>query len=108
MGSEGTTGLSLIVSCGDYKQTLDLLNGLKGGIGATATDGNDTVYKVSTVDMDTRSHTRVAVKIFHTLAEEGISIQMISTSEIEVSVSTDEKHMEPATRVLYKALGLGK
>jgi len=54
-----------------------------------------------------RSHVGVAAKIFRTLAEEGINIQMISTSEIKVSVLIDEKYMELATRVLHKAFNLG-
>ena len=108
VGSEGTTDFSFTVPRGDYKQTLDLLNGLKNSIGATAIDGDDTVCKVSAVGMGMRSHAGVAAKIFRTLAEEGINIQMISTSEIKVSVLIDEKYMELATRVLHKAFDLGK
>ncbi len=108
VGSEGTTDFSFTVPRGDYKQTLDLLNGLKDSIGATAIDGDDTVCKVSAVGMGMRSHAGVAAKIFRTLAEEGINIQMISTSEIKVSVLIDEKYMELATRVLHKAFDLGK
>lgn len=106
-GNEGTTDFSFTVPRGDYKQTLDLLNGLQESIGAAEIAGDDTVCKVSVVGMGMRSHVGVASKIFRTLAEEGINIQMISTSEIKVSVLIDEKYMELATRVLHKAFDLG-
>ncbi|STZ76697.1 aspartate kinase [Bergeriella denitrificans] len=107
IGNEGTTDFSFTVPRGDYKQTLTLLSNLKDSIGATEVNGDDTVCKVSAVGMGMRSHVGVASKIFRTLAEEGINIQMISTSEIKVSVLIDEKHMELATRVLHKAFDLG-
>ena len=106
VGDEGTTDFSFTVPRGDYKQTLDLLNQLKNTIGATAINGDDTVCKVSIVGLGMRSHVGVASKMFRTLAEEGINIQMISTSEIKVSVLIDEKYMELATRVLHKAFDL--
>ena len=108
VGNEGTTDFSFTVPRGDYKQTLELLRGLKDSIGATDVNGDDTVCKVSAVGMGMRSHVGVASKIFRTLAEEGINIQMISTSEIKVSVLIDEKYMELATRVLHKAFDLDK
>ena len=106
-GAEGTTDFSFTVSRGDYRHTLDLLQSVQEGIGAADIDGDDTVCKVSAVGLGMRSHVGVAAKIFRTLAEEGINIQMISTSEIKVSVLIDEKYMELATRVLHKAFDLG-
>ncbi|PSJ79315.1 aspartate kinase [Neisseria iguanae] len=108
VGSEGTTDFSFTVPRGDYKATLSLLNDLKDSIGAADIDGDDTVCKVSVVGMGMRSHVGVAAKIFRTLAEESINIQMISTSEIKVSVLIDEKYMELAARVLHKAFELEK
>ncbi|WP_416192200.1 aspartate kinase [Neisseria sp. CCUG12390] len=108
VGSEGTTDFSFTVPRGDYKATLSLLNNLKDSIGAADIDGDDTVCKVSVVGMGMRSHVGVAAKLFRTLAEESINIQMISTSEIKVSVLIDEKYMELATRVLHKAFELEK
>ncbi|ATD64536.1 aspartate kinase [Neisseria weixii] len=108
VGSEGTTDFSFTVPRGDYKAILSLLNNLKDSIGAADIDGDDTVCKVSVVGMGMRSHVGVAAKIFRTLAEEGINIQMISTSEIKVSVLIDEKYMELATRILHKAFELEK
>ncbi|MDO5639734.1 MAG: aspartate kinase [Neisseria sp.] len=107
VGEEGTTDFSFTVPRGDYKPTIELMEKLKEGLGATAIDGNDTVCKVSIVGLGMRSHVGVASKMFRTLAEEGINIEMISTSEIKVSVLIDEKYMELATRVLHKAFDLG-
>lgn len=106
VGSEGTTDFSFTVPRSDYKQTLALFAELQSSLGATEVAGDDTVCKVSVVGMGMRSHVGVASKIFRTLAEEGINIQMISTSEIKVSVLIDEKYMELATRVLHKAFDL--
>ena len=107
VGAEGTTDFSFTVPRSDFKATLELLKGLQESIGATEINGDDTVCKVSIVGMGMRSHAGVASKMFRTLAEEGINIQMISTSEIKVSVLIDEKYMELATRVLHKAFELG-
>ena len=106
VGAEGTTDFSFTVPRGDYRQTLDLMNGLKDSLGAAEVNGDDTVCKVSIVGVGMRSHSGVAATMFRSLAEEGINIQMISTSEIKVSVLIDEKYMELATRVLHKAFGL--
>ena len=106
VGAEGTTDFSFTVPRGDYRQTLDLMNGLKESLGAAEVNGDDTVCKVSIVGVGMRSHSGVAATMFRSLAEEGINIQMISTSEIKVSVLIDEKYMELATRVLHKAFGL--
>ena len=106
VGAEGTTDFSFTVPRGDYRQTLDLMNGLKESLGAAEVNGDDTVCKMSIVGVGMRSHSGVAATMFRSLAEEGINIQMISTSEIKVSVLIDEKYMELATRVLHKAFGL--
>ena len=106
VGAEGTTDFSFTVPRGDYRQTLDLMNSLKESLGAAEVNGDDTVCKVSIVGVGMRSHSGVAATMFRSLAEEGINIQMISTSEIKVSVLIDEKYMELATRVLHKAFGL--
>ncbi|ASP16326.1 aspartate kinase [Neisseria sp. 23W00296] len=106
VGAQGTTDFSFTVPRGDYKPTLDLMNGLKSDLGAAEVNGDDTVCKVSIVGVGMRSHAGVAAQMFRALAEEGINIQMISTSEIKVSVLIDEKYMELATRVLHKTFGL--
>ena len=106
VGAEGTTDFSFTVPRGDYRQTLDLMNGLKESLGAAEVNGDDTVCKVSIVGVGMRSHSGVAATMFRSLAEEGINIQMISTSEIKTSVVIDEKYMELAVRTLHRAFGL--
>ncbi|MDP1634671.1 MAG: ACT domain-containing protein, partial [Gallionellaceae bacterium] len=75
-------------------------------IGARAVVGDNKAAKVSVVGVGMRSHVGIASKMFRTLAEEGINIQMISTSEIKISVVIDEKYLELAVRVLHKAFNL--
>lgn len=108
VGNEGTTDFSFTVPKGDYKPTLELLGSLKDTIGATEVSGDDAVCKVSIVGLGMRSHVGVASRMFRALAADGINIQMISTSEIKVSVLIDEKYMELATRVLHKEFELEK
>ena len=106
VGNEGTTDFSFTVPRGDYQRTLNILNEVQKNIGAQIVDGDNTVCKVSIVGVGMRSHVGVASTMFRTLAEEGINIQMISTSEIKVSVLIDEKYLELATRVLHSVVGL--
>lgn len=107
-GNEGTTDFSFTVPRGDYQQTLTLLEGLRDSIGAIEISGNDSVCKVSIVGLGMRSHVGIAAQMFRALAADNINIQMISTSEIKISVLIDEKYMELATRVLHKEFGLDK
>ena len=107
-GNEGTTDFSFTVPRGDYKAVLELLRHQRDSIGAMEISGDDTVCKVSIVGLGMRSHVGVAARMFRALAAENINIQMISTSEIKVSVLIDEKYMELATRVLHKEFGLDK
>ena len=106
VGENGTTDFSFTVPRADYKPTLELMEKLKDSLDAADIDGDDAVCKVSIVGLGMRSHVGVASKMFRTLAEEGVNIEMISTSEIKVSVLIDEKYMELATRVLHKAFEL--
>ena len=108
VGAEGTTDFSFTVPRNDYRRALKILEDVQSNIGAGEVNGDDTVVKVSIVGMGMRSHVGVASTMFRTLAEEGINIQMISTSEIKVSVIIEEKYTELATRVLHKAFGLDK
>jgi aspartate kinase len=75
-------------------------------IKATGVEADESISKVSIVGVGMRSHAGVATKMFQTLAQEGINIQMISTSEIKVSVVIDAKYTELAVRVLHDAFGL--
>jgi aspartate kinase len=70
--------------------------------------GDDKIAKVSAVGVGMRSHVGIARSMFEALAKEGINIQMISTSEIKISVVVEDKYMELAVRVLHQAFGLDK
>lgn len=104
---KGTTDFSFTVNRNDYNRTLDLLKSQVGpAVGAAEIIGDDKVCKVSIVGIGMRSHAGVASLMFRTLSEEGINIQMISTSEIKTSVVINDKYMELAVRALHKAFEL--
>jgi len=103
----GTTDLSFTVHRNEYQKALGVLNSqVKDHIRAADIRGDDKICKVSMVGVGMRTHAGIASRMFRTLAEEGINIQMISTSEIKISVVIDEKYMELAVRALHKAFGL--
>lgn len=107
IGVDGSTDFSFTVHRSDYQKTLDLLNNtIKPDTGAREVRGDNKICKVSLVGVGMRSHAGVASQMFKTLSEEGINIQMISTSEIKISVVLDEKYMELAVRALHKAFNL--
>ena len=106
VGHDGLTDFSFTVHRNDYQKSLDILKPVVAHIKARDVIGGDRIAKVSIVGMGMRSHAGIASAMFRTLAEEGINIQMISTSEIKVSVVIDEKYMELAVRVLHKTFGL--
>ena len=83
-----------------------MLEGVRTHIGARAVESDSSMCKVSIVGVGMRSHPGVASQMFRTLAEEGINIQMISTSEIKISVAIEDKYLELAVRALHKAFGL--
>ncbi len=104
---DGKTDFSFTVHRNDYQRTMDLLKSkVQPATGAEQVIGDPKICKVSIVGIGMRSHVGVASKMFRTLSEEGINIQMISTSEIKTSVVIDEKYMELAVRALHKAFDL--
>ncbi|MEX0638697.1 MAG: aspartate kinase [Burkholderiales bacterium] len=104
---DGMTDLSFTVSRGDLPKAMKILKDqVKPHIGCKEVSGDDRMAKISIVGMGMRSHAGIAAQMFRTLAEEGINIQMISTSEIKISVVVDEKYAELAVRVLHKAFEL--
>jgi aspartate kinase len=108
-GVDGTTDFTFTVHRNEYAKTMDLLKGkVQGKVAAKEVAGDTAVCKVSIVGIGMRSHVGIASLMFKTLSEEGINIQMISTSEIKVSVLIDDKYMELAVRALHKAFGLDK
>jgi aspartate kinase len=106
---DGKTDFTFTVPRGEYVKAMDVLNkNVKEHIGAGSIVGDSKVSKVSVVGVGMRSHVGIASQMFRTLSEEGINIQMISTSEIKISVLIDEKYMELAVRALHKAFDLEK
>jgi aspartate kinase len=104
---DGKTDFSFTVHRNDYQRTMDLLkNKVQPATGAATVIGDPKICKVSIVGIGMRSHVGVASKMFRALSEEGINIQMISTSEIKTSVVIDEKYMELAVRALHKVFEL--
>jgi aspartate kinase len=104
---DGRTDFSFTVHRNDYARTMDLLRTqVQPQTGATDLVGDPKICKVSIVGIGMRSHVGVASRMFRALSEEGINIQMITTSEIKTSVVLDEKYMELAVRALHKAFDL--
>lgn len=107
VGHDGMTDFSFTVNRTEFARTMGILeNQVQPHIGARGVIGGDKIAKVSVVGVGMRSHVGIASRMFRTLAEEGINIQMISTSEIKISVIVDEKYMELAVRVLHKVFEL--
>lgn len=107
VGVDGTTDFSFTVHRNEFGKTMEILNNeILPHVGARKVIGDNKAAKVSVVGVGMRSHVGIASKMFRTLAEEGINIQMISTSEIKISVVIDEKYLELAVRILHKAFDL--
>jgi aspartate kinase len=107
LSKDGKTDFSFTVHRNDYARTVDLLKSkVLPTLGTDRVEGDTRICKVSIVGIGMRSHVGIASKMFRALAEEGINIQMISTSEIKTSVVIDEKYMELAVRALHRAFDL--
>lgn len=107
VGLDKKTDFTFTVHKNDYKRAKAVLQEVCGKLGADSATGNDQIAKVSIVGVGMRSHAGVATKMFEALSDEGINIQMISTSEIKISVVIDEKYLELAVRSLHDAFQLG-
>jgi aspartate kinase len=108
VGQDDTTDFTFTVNRTDYKKAMGILENTAKDLGARTVEGDDKIVKVSIVGVGMRSHAGIASSMFETLANEGINIQMISTSEIKISVVIDEKYLELATRALHAKFGLDK
>ena len=107
ISKDGKTDFSFTVPRSEYARAVDLLNEqVISHLGSPEIVGDTKICKVSIVGIGMRSHVGVASRMFRVLSEEGINIQMISTSEIKTSVVIDEKYMELAVRALHKAFDL--
>ncbi len=105
---DGYTDMSFTMPRGDHARAVSTLESIARGIGAQGVVHDERVAKVSIVGVGMRSHSGVAAKMFTTLAQEGINIQMISTSEIAVSCVIEDKYAELAVRALHDAFEVGK
>ena len=108
VGANNTTDFTFTVHRGEFKKAMDVLNKVKDRIGAREVTGDDKIAKISLVGIGMRTHAGVASKMFGTLAAENINLQMISTSEIKISVVVEDKYMELAVRALHQAFELDK
>jgi aspartate kinase len=108
VGADGTTDFTFTVHRGDYRKALDILKKVAKQLSAREVSGDEKIVKVSVVGVGMRSHAGIATTMFNALAKEGINIQMISTSEIKISVVFEEKYLELGVRALHTAFGLDK
>jgi len=104
---EGTTDFTFTVHREEYKKAHEILSRIAKELGAQGVQGDQKIAKISLVGVGMRTNSGVAQKMFTILGSEGINIQLISTSEIKVSVVIDEKYMELGVRALHAGFGLG-
>jgi len=106
MGADGTTDFTFTVHRNDFEEAKAILEGLTSDLGGRAIQGDNEIVKISVVGVGMRSHAGIASRMFRALADEGINIQMISTSEIKISVVVDEKYSELGVRTLHSEFDL--
>jgi len=106
VSEQGFTDITFTVPCDDYSATMKIMRMLCEQMQARDVKGDDTVAKVSVIGVGMRSHVGVAKAMFDVLAQEGVNIQMITTSEIKITVVIEEKYVELAVRALHSAFGL--
>ena len=104
LSSDGSTDMTFTVMTADYPEALAIAKSTASEIGALEVEGDENIAKVSVVGLGMRDHAGVASKMFEVLAADGINIQMISTSEIKISVVIEERYTELAVRALHDAL----
>ncbi|MBT3264344.1 MAG: aspartate kinase [Acidiferrobacteraceae bacterium] len=106
VSQDGTTDVTFTVNRDEYPEAMALLNKTAKELNARDVVGDDTLAKIAIVGVGMRSHSGVAAMMFEALAAEGINIELISTSEIKISVGVNDKYLELAVRALHKAFGL--
>jgi len=108
VGHANTTDFTFTVHRNDFAKAMDIVKANAATTGAREVTGDDKIAKVSIVGVGVRSHVGIARKMFETLSKENINLQMISTSEIKISVVVEDKYMELAVRALHQAFELDK
>ncbi len=106
ISNDDTTDFTFTVNRGEYNKAHKILTDTANTLGAREVVGDDSIVKVSLVGVGMRSHAGIASQMFECLSKENINIQMISTSEIKISVVINEKYLELGVRALHKAFGL--
>jgi aspartate kinase len=106
VAADETTDFTFTVHRNEYERGMEILERVAKELSAREVKGDNNIIKISLVGVGMRSHAGIASKMFSTLAEENINIQMISTSEIKVSVVVDEKYLELGVRALHQAFDL--
>jgi aspartate kinase len=104
--ADGTTDFTFTVHRNDYDRTVEILEKVAPHMGAKGVRGDKKIVKISIVGVGMRSHAGIASRMFKALADDGINIRMISTSEIKISVVVDEKYSELGVRILHAEFGL--
>ncbi len=107
-GADGLTDFTFTVKRGDYENALEILNPICEELGARELSGDNKIAKISVVGVGMRSHAGVATRLFDALAAENINIQMISTSEIKISIVVAERYMELALRCAHAEFDLAE
>lgn len=107
VSADGNTDITFTVKRGDARQARQILDGVAKEIGARQVSVDDKIAKVSIVGVGMRSHAGIASRMFKALADENINIQIITTSEIKISIVIEEKYLELAVRALHAAFELG-
>jgi aspartate kinase len=106
IAKDGTTDFTFTVNRGEFRKAQDILSRTAEALGAREVIGDNRIVKISLVGVGMRSHAGIASRMFEALSKEGINIQMISTSEIKISVVVDEKYLELGVRALHEAFDL--
>jgi aspartate kinase len=106
VSADGTTDFTFTVHRNDYERAREILGKMTSEMRARGVEGDSKIVKISIVGVGMRSHAGIASTMFTALANEGINIRMISTSEIKISVVIDEKYLELGVRTLHSAFGL--
>ncbi|MBT5559718.1 MAG: aspartate kinase [Proteobacteria bacterium] len=108
LGADGATDMTFTVPREDFESCKNVLENTAKQLGAAEVLGDSNIAKIAVVGVGMRSHSGVADTMFKALADEGINIQMISTSEIKISVVVDDRYLELAVRALHKAFELAE
>ena len=106
IGADDTTDFTFTVHRDEYRRVLDFLESRREELGARSVSGDDRIVKLSIVGVGMRSHAGIASRMFRALAESGVNLRLITTSEIKISVVIDEKYLELGVRALHEEFGL--